>query len=322
MYALLFYKKDFRAVLQKMLPVVLRQRGNENLRICKFMKSISMAQKCRSRYAVYKEKRVYARTERMDCMSGLLRVENLVKYYGNRSSLTKALNDISLNVEEGEFTAIMGASGSGKTTLLNCISTIDRPTAGHIYIDGVCTSKLKRNALADFRRDRLGFIFQEFNLLDTLTVCDNIAIALQIQKCAPKEVRGRVREAAEKLGIEDVLDKYPYQISGGQKQRTAAARAIVTHPSLILADEPTGALDSRNARQLLDSLEKLNREENAAILMVTHDAYTASYSSRVLFIKDGRLFHELRRGKEDRKAFFEQIMNVTALMGGDLNYAV
>ena len=167
-----------------------------------------------------------------------------------------------------------------------------------------------------------GFIFQEFNLLDTLTVCDNIAIALQIQKCAPREVRGRVREAAEKLGIEDVLDKYPYQISGGQKQRTAAARAIVTHPSLILADEPTGALDSRNARQLLDSLEKLNREENAAILMVTHDAYTASYSSRVLFIKDGRLFHELRRGKEDRKAFFEQIMNVTALMGGDLNYAV
>ena len=224
MYALLFYKKDFRTVLQKMLPVVLRQRGNGNLRICKFMKSISMAQKCRRRYAVYKEKRVYARTERMDCMSGLLRVENLVKYYGNRSSLTKALNDISLNVEEGEFTAIMGASGSGKTTLLNCISTIDRPTAGHIYIDGVCTSKLKRNALADFRRDQLGFIFQEFNLLDTLTVCDNIAIALQIQKCAPKEVRGRVREAAEKLGIEDVLDKYPYQISGGQKQRTAAAR--------------------------------------------------------------------------------------------------
>ena len=186
----------------------------------------------------------------------------------------------------------------------------------------MCTSKLKRNALADFRRDRLGFIFQEFNLLDTLTVCENIAIALQIQRCAPKEVQGRVREAAEKLGIEDVLDKYPYQISGGQKQRTAAARAIVTHPSLILADEPTGALDSRNARQLLDSLEKLNREENAAILMVTHDAYTASYSSRVLFIKDGRLFHELRRGKEDRKAFFEQIMNVTALMGGDLNYAV
>lgn len=271
---------------------------------------------------LYIKKTCADRHRKDNCMSKLLKVEHLVKYYGNRSSLTKALNDISLDVEEGEFTAIMGASGSGKTTLLNCISTIDRPTAGHIYIGGVCTSKLKRNALADFRRERLGFIFQEFNLLDTLTVSDNIAIALQIQRCAPKEVRGKVTEAAKKLGIEDVLDKYPYQISGGQKQRTAAARAIVTHPALILADEPTGALDSRNARQLLNSLEKLNKEENAAILMVTHDAYTASYSSRVLFIKDGKLFHELRRGGAEKSAFFDQIMDVSALMGGDLNYAV
>ena len=260
--------------------------------------------------------------ERMDCMSELLRVDHLVKYYGSRSSLTKALNDISLTVEQGEFTAIMGASGSGKTTLLNCISTIDRPTGGHIYIDGVCTSKLKRNTLANFRRDRLGFIFQEFNLLDTLTVEDNIALALQIQRCSPKEIDGKVREAAAKLGIGDILGRYPFQISGGQKQRTAAARAIVTHPSLILADEPTGALDSRNARQLLDSLEKLNREDGAAILMVTHDAYTASYASRVLFIKDGKLFHELRKGRDGKKAFFEQIMDVVSLMGGDLNYAV
>ena len=175
-------------------------------------------------------------------MTELLKIEHLVKYYGSRSSLTKALNDISLAVEAGEFTAIMGASGSGKTTLLNCISTIDRPTGGQIYIDGVCTSKLKKNALADFRRDRLGFIFQEFNLLDTLTAFDNIAIALQIQRCAPKEITGRVKEMARKLGIEDVLEKYPHQMSGGQKQRVAAARAIITRPALILADEPTGTV--------------------------------------------------------------------------------
>ena len=241
LYALLFYKKDFRAVLQKMLPVVLRQRGNGNLRICKFMKSISMAQKCRRRYAVYKEKRVYARTERMDCMSGLLRVENLVKYYGNRSSLTKALNDISLNVEEGEFTAIMGASGSGKTTLLNCISTIDRPTAGHIYIDGVCTSKLKRNALADFRRDRLGFIFQEYFLLDSLTIFENIAVPLTLQKVSPNKIEKAVRSLAERFGIASQLSKYPGQLSGGQRQRASAARALVKNPGILFADEPTGA---------------------------------------------------------------------------------
>lgn len=255
-------------------------------------------------------------------MTELLKIEHLVKYYGNRSSLTKALNDISLTVEAGEFTAIMGASGSGKTTLLNCISTIDRPTGGQIYIDGVCTSKLKKNALADFRRDRLGFIFQEFNLLDTLTAFDNIAIALQIQRCAPKEITGRVKEMARKLGIEDVLEKYPYQMSGGQKQRVAAARAIITRPALILADEPTGALDSRSSRVLLESMELLNREENATILMVTHDAFSASYASRVIFMKDGRLFNELRRGGDDRRVFFERIMDVVSLMGGDLNYAV
>ena len=208
------------------------------------------------------------------------------------------------------------------TTLLNCISTIDRPTGGQIYIDGVCTSKLKKNALADFRRDRLGFIFQEFNLLDTLTAFDNIAIALQIQRCAPKEITGRVKEMARKLGIEDVLEKYPYQMSGGQKQRVAAARAIITRPALILADEPTGALDSRSSRVLLESMELLNREENATILMVTHDAFSASYASRVIFMKDGRLFNELRRGGDDRRVFFERIMDVVSLMGGDLNYAV
>lgn len=255
-------------------------------------------------------------------MKELLRVENLVKYYGNKSSLTKALNDISLTVEKGEFTAIMGASGSGKTTLLNCISTIDRPTGGNIYIENVCASDLKRNELADFRRDRLGFIFQEFNLLDTMTAFDNIALALQIQKVSPSKIGDRVNDAAKRLGISQVLDKYPYQMSGGQKQRVAAARAIVVHPALILADEPTGALDSANARTLLESLERLNRMDDTTILMVTHDAVTASYASRVLFIKDGKLFHELRKGGDNRKQFFDHIMDVVSLMGGEQNYAV
>ena len=242
-------------------------------------------------------------------MSELLKMEHLVKYYGNKTSLTKALNDISLTVEQGEFTAIMGASGSGKTTLLNCISTIDRPTGGKVWIDGVCTSELKKGELADFRRNRLGFIFQEFNLLDTLTAFDNIALALQIQKCP------------QKLGIREVLEKYPYQLSGGQKQRVAAARAIITHPSLILADEPTGALDSKSSKDLLESLKLLNETEHTAILMVTHDAYTASYARRVIFIKDGKVFHELLKGTEERRSFFEQIMDVISLLGGDMNYA-
>ena len=204
----------------------------------------------------------------------------------------------------------MGASGSGKTTLLNCISTIDRPTGGKVWIDGVCTSELKKGELADFRRNRLGFIFQEFNLLDTLTAFDNIALALQIQKCPHDKIKEKIEAVAQKLGIREVLEKYPYQLSGGQKQRVAAARAIITHPSLILADEPTGALDSKSSKDLLESL-----------LMVTHDAYTASYARRVIFIKDGKVFHELLKGTEERRSFFEQIMDVISLLGGDMNYA-
>ena len=237
-----------------------------------------------------------------DKMSELLKMEHLVKYYGNKTSLTKALNDISLTVEQGEFTAIMGASGSGKTTLLNCISTIDRPTGGKVWIDGVCTSELKKGELADFRRNRLGFIFQEFNLLDTLTAFDNIALALQIQKCPHDKIKEKIE-------------------AGGQKQRVAAARAIITHPSLILADEPTGALDSKSSKDLLESLKLLNETEHTAILMVTHDAYTASYARRVIFIKDGKVFHELLKGTEERRSFFEQIMDVISLLGGDMNYA-
>ena len=254
-------------------------------------------------------------------MSELLKMEHLVKYYGNKTSLTKALNDISLTVEQGEFTAIMGASGSGKTTLLNCISTIDRPTGGKVWIDGVCTSELKKGELADFRRNRLGFIFQEFNLLDTLTAFDNIALALQIQKCPHDKIKEKIEAVAQKLGIREVLEKYPYQLSGGQKQRVAAARAIITHPSLILADEPTGALDSKSSEDLLESLKLLNETEHTAILMVTHDAYTASYARRVIFIKDGKVFHELLKGTEERRSFFEQIMDVISLLGGDMNYA-
>lgn len=224
----------------------------------------------------------------MISMTELLKIEHLVKYYGSRSSLTKALNDISLTVEKGEFTAIMGASGSGKTTLLNCISTIDRPTGGQIYIDGVCTSDLKRNALSDFRRDRLGFIFQEFNLLDTLTAFDNIALALQIQRCAPKEIAGRVKEMAGKLGISDVLEKYPYQMSGGQKQRVAAARAIITRPALILADEPTGALDSKTGHEVLQFLQQLNKE-GSTVILITHDNGIAATARRCVRLADGKI---------------------------------
>ena len=213
----------------------------------------------------------------------------------------------------------MGASGSGKTTLLNCISTIDSATAGHIYLEGEDLTTLKSAQLEQFRREKLGFIFQDFNLLDTLTAFENIALALTIMKVPTKEIEPRVQKVAELLNITDVLSKHPYQMSGGQRQRVASARAIVTNPSMVLADEPTGALDSKSARMLLESFRKLNEEMNATILMVTHDAFTASYCKRILFIKDGKLFNELIRGTESRKEFFDRIMDVIALLGGDLN---
>ena len=184
-------------------------------------------------------------------MNNLLEIRNISKYYGNKSSLTKAINDISFSVEKGEFVAIMGASGSGKTTLLNCISTIDRVTSGSIIIDDIDITKLKSNKLSDFRRNELGFIFQDFNLLDTLTAYDNIALALQIKKCKPNKIKELILDIAEKLDISDVLDKYPYQMSGGQKQRVASARAIVTNPKIILADEPTGALNSEKLFKII-----------------------------------------------------------------------
>lgn len=255
-------------------------------------------------------------------MEEVLRINKVEKYYGSRSSLTKALNNISFEVVKGEFVAIMGASGSGKTTLLNCISTIDRVSSGHIFVTGEDITKLKGNDLNRFRREELGFIFQDFSLLDTMTAYENIVLALAIQNRRLSEIEEKVGRVADELGIREVLEKYPYQMSGGQKQRVAAARAIVTDPKLILADEPTGALDSKSARMLLERIAYLNQNLDATILMVTHDAFTASYATRVIFIKDGKLFNEIRRGKKDRKAFFDQIIDVVTVLGGNLNDAL
>ncbi len=252
----------------------------------------------------------------------LLKIQQIEKYYGSKSSLTKAINDISFTVNKGEFVAIMGASGSGKTTLLNCISTIDRVTAGHIYLENIDITTLKGKHLNQFRREKLGFIFQDFNLLDTLTAYENIALALSIQKVSPAEIDKAVKNVARQLDITGVLYKYPYQMSGGQKQRIASARAIVTNPKLILADEPTGALDSKSAKMLLERFNYLNSEHDATIMMVTHDSFTASYASRVLFIKDGKLFHEICRGNDNRKQFFDKIIDVVTLLGGDVNDAL
>lgn len=251
-------------------------------------------------------------------MENVLEVKNIEKYYGNKSNLTKAIDNISFNVNSGEFIGIMGASGSGKTTLLNCISTIDRVTAGRIVINGKDVTKLKGNNLNKFRREELGFIFQDFNLLDTLTCYENIALALTIQKVNVHEIDERVKEVAKKLDIREILNKYPYQVSGGQKQRVASARAIVTNPKLVLADEPTGALDSKSAKQLLETFEALNVKMKATLLMVTHDPFSASYASRILFIKDGKIFNELIKGNDTRKQFFEKIIEVQTLLGGEL----
>ncbi len=255
-------------------------------------------------------------------MEQILRINSIEKYYGNKSSLTKAIDNISFEVEKGEFVSIMGASGSGKTTLLNCIATLDKVTSGEIYINGINITNLKGNKLNKFRREELGFIFQDFNLLDTLTAYENIALALSIQNVNPLQIDGRIKEIAAKLGIREVLNKYPYQMSGGQKQRVASARAIITNPSIILADEPTGALDSRSARMLLESFNYLNGELNATILMVTHDAFTASYADRVIFIKDGKIFNEINKGDNSRKEFFDRIIDIVTLLGGDLNNAL
>lgn len=245
----------------------------------------------------------------------ILEVEDLVKYYGAHGSITKALRGISMTIHQGEFVGVMGPSGSGKTTLLNVVSTIDTPTSGRVRVGGQELTSLKRRELARFRRERLGFIFQDFNLLDTLTLRENIELAVSIAG-RPGRSDQQVTEIARRLGIEEQLDKFPYQVSGGQKQRAAAARAIINAPDLILADEPTGALDSRSAQMLLEATEDLNRELGATIMLVTHDPFAASYCQRILFIKDGKLFSELVRGDASRKQFFDQIMHVLSLLGG------
>ena len=236
---------------------------------------------------------------------------------GSAGAVTRALADVSFDVRAGEFVSIMGASGSGKSTLLNCVSTIDAPTSGQVFVEGTDATRLRGRALTRFRRDRLGFIFQNSNLLDTLTARENIALPLTIARVPAGEVLGRVEETAARLGIREILDKYPYQMSGGQQQRVAAARALVTKPTVVMADEPTGALDSKNARLLLEQLEQLNRDREATILMVTHDGFAASYMHRVLFIRDGKIFTELRRGDGSRREFFDRIMEVVAMMGGE-----
>ena len=252
-------------------------------------------------------------------MNEVLKIEHLKKYYGNSNNITKAVDDITFNIKEGKFVAIMGASGSGKTTLLNTIATIDNVTSGHIYVGGIDITTLKEKGVANFRKDNLGFVFQDFNLLDTLSIGENIAMSLVINGENPEAVDKKVNDIAKKLGIESILEKFPYEVSGGQKQRAACARALINKPKLILADEPTGALDSKSSRMLLETMEEMNEKLNATIMMVTHDAFSASFCERILFLKDGKIFNEIYKGDKTRKEFFNEILDVLTLLGGDLS---
>ena len=247
----------------------------------------------------------------------LLHVEYIEKYYCNPGAKTKALDQVSFDVQAGEFISIMGASGSGKTTLLNCISTIDTVSAGHILLDGRDITTIDENDIAAFRRDYLGFVFQDFNLLDTLTLEENIALPLTISGTSPKEIDERVQRIADKLHISDILKKYPIQVSGGQKQRCAFARAVICNPKLIMADEPTGALDSNSSRILLEMMSDFKGEMGSTILMVTHDAFSASYAERILFLRDGRIFNEIFKGEKTRSVFYHEILDVLSLLGGE-----
>ena len=251
-------------------------------------------------------------------MKEVLKIENLKKYYGVNTNITKAVDGISFSVLEGEFVAIMGASGSGKTTLLNCVSTIDTVTSGHIFVDNRDITTVKEDDLADFRKENLGFIFQDFNLLDTLTIEENISLSLIINNENTNKVDEKVKNIADKLGISDILKKFPYEVSGGQKQRCACARALINSPKLILADEPTGALDSKSSRLLLETMDEMNRKLKATILMVTHDSFSASFCKRVLFLKDGKIFNEIIKGEKTRKEFFNEILDMLTLLGGDV----
>lgn len=245
----------------------------------------------------------------------ILEVRNLSKVYGNKITFS-ALNNITFTVEEGEFIGIMGPSGSGKTTLLNMISTVDKPTSGEITIKDKNPLKLKGDDLALFRRRELGFVFQDFNLLDTLTVGENIVLPITLDGVPAKEQDEELSRISKILGIENLINKRTFEISGGEAQRTAIARALIHNPTLLLADEPTGNLDSRAAKNVMELFEKINKEEKVTTMMVTHDAFSASYCSRILFIKDGTIYNEIYKG-DGRKQFYQEIIDVLALMGGD-----
>ena len=250
-------------------------------------------------------------------MNTLLEIKNITKYYGSGDNVSKALNGVSFTMKQGEFTAVMGASGSGKSTLLNVIATIDRPSSGSILLEGRDIAEMKEQELAAFRRDRLGFIFQEYNLLDTLTVGENIVLPLNLQKRPVRETQDRLRTVAASLEITEQLDKFPRQLSGGQRQRSACTRALITEPALILADEPTGALDSANSKSLMQTFTMMNQRLGSTILMVTHDAVVGSYASRVLFLKDGRIWNELYRGGRPRQELYHEILDTMAVLGGE-----
>lgn len=254
-------------------------------------------------------------------MQDTIRICDIEKYYGNGAHVTKAVDRVSFTVNQGEFIGVMGASGSGKTTLLNMLSTIDTVTAGHIFYGDIDITELSEEQLSDFRKDNLGFVFQEYNLLDTLTLEENIMLVMTLHGRKREEIEKRCSELMRLLGIEEVRNQFPYQVSGGQKQRCACARALANHPKLLLADEPTGALDSRSSQTLLETFTKMNRALSATIFMVTHDAFSASYCSRILFLKDGRIFHELVRGEQDRRGFLNQILDVLSLTGGEVSDA-
>ena len=249
-------------------------------------------------------------------MHTVLSVEKAEKNYGKEPNLDKALDRVDFKVNAGEFVSIMGPSGSGKTTLLNCISTIDTVDAGHVYLDGQDLASLSQQKSARFRQENLGFIFQDFNLLDTLSIEENNALPLSVRDVPAKEIKDTARSLMRRLGISDIAAKFPAQVSGGQKQRCACARAFVNKPRLVLADEPTGALDSVSAGQLLALLTELNEKEDATILMVTHDPLSASYGSRVLFLKDGRINKELHRGRQGRSDFYHAILSEVSAFGG------
>lgn len=254
----------------------------------------------------------------MNRFERILQVENLTMTYGKGNNKTEALRGISFDVLQGEFLGIMGASGSGKTTLLNCIATMIKPTSGKIILQGKDISGFRASELAEYRGKEIGYLYQEFELLDNMTARENIVLPLSLHGETAGTAESKIRVLASKLDITEVLDKFPSQMSGGQKQRVAAARALISNPEIVLADEPTGALDSRNSKVLMDKLAEINNELHKTIMMVTHDANAASYCSRILFIQDGRIFHELRRNleKESTSAFYERIVTVMAQLGG------